>query len=130
MNPERRPLPEYFRKKKDNQKRRRLERWTLIESNKETLLEIFGKVIFSKGWPVSRRDIKLALGLNPDNDEDDENREAFGEFMEMAEKEAQDSFKRKSKVAKDMPHSRPSKKVHKDVSAPKTKRPTSTRRKK
>ena len=34
MKPEKRPLPEYFRKKKDNQKRRRKEKHDLIEANK------------------------------------------------------------------------------------------------
>ena len=77
MNPERRPLPEYFRKRKDNQKRRRKEKHELIESNKETLAQIFGKAIYQKGWPVSRKDIKLALGIDPDKDEDDMQEEAF-----------------------------------------------------
>ena len=78
-------MPEYFRKKKDNQKRRRNERFNLIQDNKDTLVKIFGDVVTKPGWPVGRRDIKLALGINPDNDPDDNNREAVAEFMEMAE---------------------------------------------
>ena len=34
MKPESRPLPEYFRKRRDNQKRRRKEKQDLIASNK------------------------------------------------------------------------------------------------
>ena len=49
----------------------------MIESNKETLAQIFGKAIYQKGWPVSRKDIKLALGIDPDKDEDDMQEEAF-----------------------------------------------------
>jgi len=62
------PLPEYFRKRKENQKRRRQERWDLINDNKETLVKIFGDVVNQPGWPVGRKDIKRALGIDPDND--------------------------------------------------------------
>jgi hypothetical protein len=71
-------LPEYFRKKKANQKRRRLEKHNLIQANKEALLALFGDVVFSKGWPISRKEIKLALGIK---EEDHEKEISLEEFM-------------------------------------------------
>jgi hypothetical protein len=55
--------PEYFRKKKANQKRRRLEKHNLIKKNRRALIEIYGSAIFQRGWPVSRKEIREALGI-------------------------------------------------------------------
>ena len=104
--------------------------------------QIFGKNIYQKGWPVSRRDIKLALGVDPDNDEEDNNVEAYAEFMDMVEEDGKVSrSKRKrkgrsreisneegrnvrqrpksgSKKTQNIPKSRPSKKYHREYSYP------------
>ena len=56
-------MPEYFRKKKENQKRRRQEKHELIKKHKKELEKIFGDAVFQSGWPISRKEIKLALGI-------------------------------------------------------------------
>lgn len=56
-------VPDYFRKKKDSQKRRRLEKHELIKKNRKELVKIFGNAIFESGWPISRQEIKQALGI-------------------------------------------------------------------
>lgn len=58
-----RKITEYFRKKKKNQRRRRKEKHQLIKAHKKELAQIFGDAIFQVGWPVSRSEIKLALGI-------------------------------------------------------------------
>ena len=35
----------------------------MIKSNRKALVEIFGDAVFKSGWPISRKEIKLALGL-------------------------------------------------------------------
>lgn len=55
--------PVYFQKKKASQKRRRLEKHNLIKKNRRALIEIYGAAIFQQGWPVSRKEIKAALGI-------------------------------------------------------------------
>lgn len=55
--------PLYFLKKKACQARRRKEKHQLIKDNKDDLVEIFGDAIFKSGWPVSRKEIKFALGI-------------------------------------------------------------------
>ena len=73
-------MPLYFQKKKANQKRRRQEKHELIKKNKKALRSIFGNAIFRKGWPVSRKEIRMALGI----EEPSSAVEQLGEFMEMA----------------------------------------------
>jgi hypothetical protein len=75
------PIPLYFQKKKANQKRRRQEKHELIKKNKKALKEIFGNAIFRQGWPISRKEIKIALGIEETNNVV----EQLGEFMEMAQ---------------------------------------------
>lgn len=50
-------------KKKERQKKRRQEKHELIKSNRKALVDIFGDAVFKSGWPISRKEIKLALGL-------------------------------------------------------------------
>lgn len=50
-------IPLYFRKKKASQKRRRQEKHELIKKNRKRLYEIYGEAIYSRGWPISRREI-------------------------------------------------------------------------
>jgi hypothetical protein len=77
-------IPEYFKKKKAHQKERRKEKHELIKANRAKLVEIFGDAIFKRGWPVSRKEIKDALGLK----EEEHDKEAFlGEFLKMVGKE-------------------------------------------
>jgi hypothetical protein len=129
MNSEKKGLPEYFRKRKENQQRRRKEKHALIFNNQEALEKIFGKAIYQKGWPVGRKEIKLALGIDPDDDEDDLQREAYAGVMKMMEKNRSMSKKRaasKSKVrldaiAKEVPESHPSKRYHQDRPVSKSK---------
>ena len=61
-------IPEYFRKKKDSQKRRRQEKHELIKKNRKELVKIFGNAIFERGWPISRQEIKQALGITEDRE--------------------------------------------------------------
>ena len=72
-------VPIYFKKKKANQKRRRLEKHELIKKHRKELVKIFGDAVFSTGWPMSRREIKEALGLKEDENEIEF--EAIGELM-------------------------------------------------
>lgn len=50
-------IPLYFRKKKASQKRRREEKHELIKKNRKRLYEIYGEAIYSRGWPISRKEI-------------------------------------------------------------------------
>ena len=62
---------------------RRREKHELIKNNRKALVAIFGDAIFKRGWPVSRKEIKLALGLK----EEEHDKAAFlGEFLEMVKK--------------------------------------------
>lgn len=64
-------IPDYFKKKKASQKRRRKEKHELIKANRSQLVSIFGDAIFQRGWPVSRKEIKLALGITEEEPEID-----------------------------------------------------------
>jgi hypothetical protein len=44
--------PEYFLKKKANQKRRRQIKHELIKKNRKALMQIYGAAIFQTCWPV------------------------------------------------------------------------------
>lgn len=59
-------IPVYFQKKKANQKRRRQEKHELIKKNRKALYLIFGNTIYRSGWPISRKEIKTALGITDD----------------------------------------------------------------
>ena len=61
-------VPAYFKKKKANQKRRRLEKHELIKKNRKALVEIFGDAVFKSGWPISRKEIKEALGIQEEGE--------------------------------------------------------------
>ena len=56
-------VSDYYKKKKLRQKARRKEKHELIQSNRKALVEIFGDAVFKRGWPISRKEIKLALGI-------------------------------------------------------------------
>jgi hypothetical protein len=63
----------------------------------------------------------LALGIDPDN-EDNDNVEGIAELMEMAEADKQKSKAKvrakstKPNITQGIPESKPSKKIHRDVS--------------
>lgn len=83
------PLPDYFKKKHQNKKRRLKERRELIFQNKAKLLELYGDDIQKKSWRMSRQDIKRVLGITQARNES-ENVVNLGQFMEMVdEKEEQ-----------------------------------------
>jgi len=41
----------------------------MIKCNRKALEEIFGDAIYRRGWPISRKEIKLALGLKEEKHE-------------------------------------------------------------
>ena len=53
----------YYKRKKEKQKIRRKEKHELIKNNRKALVEVFGDAVFKRGWPISRQEIKFALGL-------------------------------------------------------------------
>lgn len=89
--------PLYFIKKKASQVRRRKDKHKLIKDNKEALVKIFGDAIFKSGWPVSRKEIKFALGIK----EEDHGKEiSLAEFMNMAETNAKNEMESKYEKVK------------------------------
>ena len=89
----RQEVPEYFKKKKASQKRRRQEKHELIKKNRKELVKIFGNAIFRSGWPVSREEIKHALGIKEELNKIEE----LGDFMEQVESEKEKEKEKEQK---------------------------------
>jgi hypothetical protein len=81
---ENKSLPEYFRKKKASQKRRRQEKHEMIKANRKALVQLFGDAVFQSRWPVSRKEINLALGIE---EEDGLKTDGLAEFYQMVERD-------------------------------------------
>lgn len=81
-------LPIYFQKKHKSHKRRLKERWQLIKTNRDKLIEMFGSDILNRQCRISIRELKIALGLVESTAMDVE---GVGEFMAMINEDEEDS---------------------------------------
>ena len=50
-----------MKRRKAHQKERRAERTLIIKTYRDYLLDIFGNIVFSRGWRISREELKTEL---------------------------------------------------------------------